>query len=301
MCRAWMEVVEDYTCRTASDESDKLVACAAIAEQFHRVLRSEYLAGLWRSDTLLVHLLWKACGSRENSLKCRHARPAAYRAPSWSWTAIEGPTDHLYPRTLRLEDRYTVALAEVTKCWVALEDPELRFGRVTDGALILRGTPILCHGRLAERIYGAELDRWIITVPSFQRVRHQWQRGLWGLISDEENFGVHPTSRGDFASVTMDYYVDRMPEKIWLVPFVRTNGDSCKDTLLGIVLELAPPSNGFGSAPEKICFRRVGCFLCCDRAIGYDEDEDLAEYRLWDPLTRAVNREEFLWTEIEIV
>lgn len=55
-----MEVVYDYTRRTASDESDKLVACAAVAEQFHLLLGSEYLAGLWRSDTtLLTQLLWR--------------------------------------------------------------------------------------------------------------------------------------------------------------------------------------------------------------------------------------------------
>ncbi|OJT10399.1 hypothetical protein TRAPUB_13091 [Trametes pubescens] len=58
MHEAWMVVVEDYTRRTASVESDKLIACAALAEQFHRVLDSEYLAGLWRSDELLVGLLW---------------------------------------------------------------------------------------------------------------------------------------------------------------------------------------------------------------------------------------------------
>lgn len=54
---AWTKVIEDYTRRTASVASDKLVACAAIAEQFHRVLGSDYLAGLWRSDALLFHLL----------------------------------------------------------------------------------------------------------------------------------------------------------------------------------------------------------------------------------------------------
>ncbi|EIW59565.1 HET-domain-containing protein, partial [Trametes versicolor FP-101664 SS1] len=146
MCRAWAYVIEDYTRRTASDPLDKLVACAAVAEQFHRALGSEYLAGFWRSDALLVHLLWEAkhgdWDTRGTGKVCghRHARPAAYRAPSWSWAAIDGPTSHFGANqcALLLGDPRTVALAKVAECWVALEHPELRFGRVTDGALVLR-------------------------------------------------------------------------------------------------------------------------------------------------------------------
>ncbi|EIW52289.1 HET-domain-containing protein, partial [Trametes versicolor FP-101664 SS1] len=137
---AWTEVVEDYTRRTASVESDKLVACAAVAEQFHRALGSDYLAGLWRSDALLAHLLWSVDLQNTDRLRYPHTRPAAYRAPSWSWAAIEGLTSHRYPRDLSLRDPQTVALAEVAECSVTLEDPALSFGRVTDGVLVLRGT-----------------------------------------------------------------------------------------------------------------------------------------------------------------
>ncbi|KAH9889097.1 heterokaryon incompatibility protein-domain-containing protein [Cubamyces lactineus] len=49
---AWRSIVQDYTRRALSEPSDKLVACAGLAEEFARVLRSEYLAGLWR-DSLL--------------------------------------------------------------------------------------------------------------------------------------------------------------------------------------------------------------------------------------------------------
>lgn len=81
---AWLDVLNDYTSRTASDPWDKLIACAAVAEQFHRVLRSDYLAGLWR-DTLLSDLLW----FRRSGSAFMH-RPGVYRAPSWSWAALEG-------------------------------------------------------------------------------------------------------------------------------------------------------------------------------------------------------------------
>lgn len=77
----WWDVVRDYTKPTVSLPSDKLVASGALAGAFHCVLRSDYMAGLWR-DTLLQDLLWR---SRE--VLC--ARPAVYRAPSWSWPAVE--------------------------------------------------------------------------------------------------------------------------------------------------------------------------------------------------------------------
>ncbi|KAL1948611.1 hypothetical protein VTO73DRAFT_10417 [Trametes versicolor] len=57
---AWTKVVVDYSRRSASVESDKLLACAAVAQQFAHVLKSDYLAGLWQSDQLLTDLLWRA-------------------------------------------------------------------------------------------------------------------------------------------------------------------------------------------------------------------------------------------------
>ncbi|KAL1944881.1 hypothetical protein VTO73DRAFT_2501 [Trametes versicolor] len=66
MRTTWMKVVEDYSGRTAGVESDKLVACAAVAEQFRRVLDSAYLAGLWSSDMFLVDLLWETVKDSPN-------------------------------------------------------------------------------------------------------------------------------------------------------------------------------------------------------------------------------------------
>ncbi len=57
MHSVWRDVVGDYSRRAASVASDKLVACAAVMERFGRVLRSEYLAGLWR-ETLLADMIW---------------------------------------------------------------------------------------------------------------------------------------------------------------------------------------------------------------------------------------------------
>lgn len=131
----WLRVVEDYSQRSISDPSDKLVACGAIAQAFQHALGSEYLAGLWR-DTLLIDLLW--CKAEGTPL----TRPAEYRAPSWSWAAVEGRVwmvDSIWPRA-----QSRAGGAEVVRCEVTLEDAGFPFGRVTGGTLVLRTALMAC-------------------------------------------------------------------------------------------------------------------------------------------------------------
>jgi hypothetical protein len=47
-----------------------------------------YLAGLWSSD-VFVELIWFRRSANLGDL----SRPKHYRAPSWSWAAVEGPID----------------------------------------------------------------------------------------------------------------------------------------------------------------------------------------------------------------
>ncbi|EIW52301.1 HET-domain-containing protein, partial [Trametes versicolor FP-101664 SS1] len=127
---AWLGVVWDYSHRAASVAADKLVACAAIAEHFHRCLDSDYLAGLWRA-TLLADLLWSRRWDEYGHY------PAAYRAPSWSWAALEGEVfwSGQWSQAFWADN----ALAKVVRCAVTLEDDGLPFGRVTGGSLVLSG------------------------------------------------------------------------------------------------------------------------------------------------------------------
>ncbi|KAI0633192.1 heterokaryon incompatibility protein-domain-containing protein [Trametes polyzona] len=138
--RTWRDVLKAYTRRTVTYPSDKLPACAGIAEEFHRVLRSDYLAGLWR-DTLLEDLLWSRIGS---STKPRR-RPAGYRAPSWSWAAVDEGV-YLW-ESGRGETGHSQALAEVVECTVRLMDEALPFGEFTAGSLVLRAPLVRCRCR----------------------------------------------------------------------------------------------------------------------------------------------------------
>ncbi|KAH9849292.1 heterokaryon incompatibility protein-domain-containing protein [Lenzites betulinus] len=133
--QAWLDVVRDYTGRAISVPADKLVAFGAVAGMFERVLRTEYLAGLWR-DTLLLDLLWSKGGSRS----VQHPRPAAYRAPSWSWASVDGEVVVNGAPYAARED----AVAEVVECRVVLEDDRLPFERVVGGFLVLHAPFLQC-------------------------------------------------------------------------------------------------------------------------------------------------------------
>lgn len=290
--RAWMQVVLDYTRRTATEESDKLVACAAVAEQFHRVLGTEYLAGLWRSDALLTDLLWASARLPGG----RYTRPTTYRAPSWSWAAVEGIVNHRSTWNPAFEDPQSVALAKVVECRVTLENLALPFGKVTDGTLILSATLIPCRGGPAARSSGGW---WYVHLPSFERVRRQ-QRGvaLGGLDSPEEEDEAGSTKVGDGATFIMDCDADDFPGMMWAVPIVRMKGNSYEDKLDGIVLELAPPSDRPGPGCRTTRFRRIGQFWEIIQLAG---DTDFTEHPLWGPFSRAMQDGTWPLVDIEIV
>ncbi|KDQ18294.1 hypothetical protein BOTBODRAFT_154187 [Botryobasidium botryosum FD-172 SS1] len=130
---AWQDVLADYTQRAVTKPADKLLALSGVTEQFHRVWRCRYLAGLWQ-DTLLEDLLWY------KDFEIRLPRPGGYRAPSWSWASVDG---RILAFTLdgRLDaDSGEVETCDVVECEVALAYESLPFGKVTAGTLKLHAT-----------------------------------------------------------------------------------------------------------------------------------------------------------------
>jgi hypothetical protein len=79
---SWKFLVQDYTGRHLTVSSDKLKALSAMASEFHRLSKYEYYAGLW-DHNMRSQLLWHH-SSLERGL------PTEYRAPSWSWAAVNG-------------------------------------------------------------------------------------------------------------------------------------------------------------------------------------------------------------------
>lgn len=93
----WNRVIEEYTCTRLTDENDRLIAIAGVAQLFASCLPDEYMAGLWKKG-LLQYMLWhgkdpsaekedfarRRCGI---GLQTLQTRPNATNVPSWSWAS----------------------------------------------------------------------------------------------------------------------------------------------------------------------------------------------------------------------
>ncbi|RYP46046.1 hypothetical protein DL768_007691 [Monosporascus sp. mg162] len=88
----WDALVETYASCKLTFPSDRMIAFAGILQDFQDVIPGDAcLAGHWRSR-LPQSLVWT---SRRGQWSFR---PAAYRAPSWSWASIEGRVTFGYTR-----------------------------------------------------------------------------------------------------------------------------------------------------------------------------------------------------------
>ena len=146
----WHAIVKDYSGRSLSYRSDKLLACAAIAEVFAPHLGPGYVAGLWRS-TLVADLLWESMDRHSG-----RRRPQEYPiAPSWSWASTNHPMRAVVTPLSRLQ-----YMAEVVECNVALQDKNLPFGPIHQGGhLVLHAVllPYITDGHVEESEFNAKV------------------------------------------------------------------------------------------------------------------------------------------------
>jgi hypothetical protein len=123
----WDAIVESYTASSLTKPADKLVALSGIARWTHETLGGSYACGLW--EEFLEHqLLW--CVSQPV------ARPAVYRAPSWSWAAVDGPCS--FERSLWPMPS-TIRVINVK----VLSDRSDHYGQVNGGVLRLSCTDLV--------------------------------------------------------------------------------------------------------------------------------------------------------------
>ncbi|KAF2269425.1 HET-domain-containing protein, partial [Lojkania enalia] len=88
-------LVEQYSRLRLTKQSDRLPALSGLCERVQH-LRGDYWAGLW-SKSIAFDLMW-----RVNTLNLdanNGGRALEYRAPSWSWAAIESPVNYWHDIT----------------------------------------------------------------------------------------------------------------------------------------------------------------------------------------------------------
>lgn len=88
----WWGVLEEYTKLDLTQAEDKLVAVHGLIKALETSSGTKLtsVAGHWRQH-LPFDLLWATGGGSSMSRPNTCMRSAEYRAPSWSWAAVEGP------------------------------------------------------------------------------------------------------------------------------------------------------------------------------------------------------------------
>jgi hypothetical protein len=121
----WGSIVEDYSHRAMSIQSDKLPAIAALAERFAPIL-GRYFAGIWQY-AFVRQLTWfvRYGGSRK--------RVKLYRAPSWSWASND---DEISTQDVHIEEKTCCTLASVES---VAKNRQVPYGEVVNASMTVRG------------------------------------------------------------------------------------------------------------------------------------------------------------------
>jgi hypothetical protein len=87
----WNRVVEIYSKTQLTNAGDKLIAMSGIASMMFDQIGSQYVVGMWLRY-LECQLLWRVDPVYENGrFYSESRRPPRYRAPTFSWAAVDAP------------------------------------------------------------------------------------------------------------------------------------------------------------------------------------------------------------------
>ncbi|OTA82457.1 hypothetical protein M434DRAFT_37109 [Hypoxylon sp. CO27-5] len=132
----WQQLVEHYTSRSLTYETDRLIALAGIATKAYKP-HQDYFAGMWR-DQLNTSILWKAAGAPSGCY-----RTAKYVAPSWSWASVSGKIRFI---PLSKDTRFIWEVIDAKSYSVGQSGD---FGKVSSAYLEVRSKVV--HVKLEER------------------------------------------------------------------------------------------------------------------------------------------------------
>jgi hypothetical protein len=229
--QAWYRVLKDYTKREFGLSSDKLPGIGGIAAEISRITGAGYAAGLWEQN-LLHDLMWFA-----KTLEWCN-RPEIWRAPTWSWAAVECPVSYS-----EVTDD-VVPLASVGNCEMVLVDSESPFGEVKEGIIEITG-PFAHIDRSNVRDL---LSRQALS-PSPPKSNSV---GDWTRLQLED---ISSRPRGD--QKEREEELDSLPEKVFALLLFRRSWvmewevKQVKTCYFGILLRESEKQDG--------CFERIGC------------------------------------------
>ncbi|CZT00176.1 uncharacterized protein RCO7_14586 [Rhynchosporium graminicola] len=126
----WRTIVHEYTKLSMTFEKDKLHALSGIAVQIESCRGDTHLAGLWSSSSLQ-----DLC--RRTMRPVLQSRPKIWRAPSWSWAAVNN--SEAYGHHIIVDLQHAEVHSFICDAAV-IEDYLDTLGRLTSGYAELSGT-----------------------------------------------------------------------------------------------------------------------------------------------------------------
>lgn len=164
----WRRIVEQYTTKTLRYDADIFPALQGVAKslQGHRL----YYAGLWKGESLIQDLLWHVAQRNPDrkiggdmyvspQKMTLRARPAKWRAPTWSWASVKQPI--AFP--LR-SSRSVKAVAPMVSIHTSPVGPD-PFGQLRSGQLQLKGQCI--SARIRSELKATKTTRADDSVPEY--------------------------------------------------------------------------------------------------------------------------------------
>jgi hypothetical protein len=136
----WYSIVQQFTRRSLTRDTDTLPALAGLASVFQRITKDVYCAGLWKKD-IIRGLLWDRLPiwSSDGATRWDNTKPSEYLAPSWSWAGVLGRQANLPIWRAKdvLSSKSGVSVAEVIEVSTVPKGPD-KFGQVKSGKITLK-------------------------------------------------------------------------------------------------------------------------------------------------------------------
>jgi hypothetical protein len=160
----WGWAVEEFSRRALTDPMDKLAAVQGVADALLDKYADDYYCGLWRS-TLDLDLLWRSTAAM--------VRPPRYRAPSWSWAALDGAIETWRwlgrDQNRGEEDNKHFVRVELRLVQVSHRNPDLSMTssfRPAEGTFLEVLAPMkdICYRRPGSFVGGGKLDEIMLSL-----------------------------------------------------------------------------------------------------------------------------------------
>lgn len=141
----WYRILNEYSLRQLSFESDRLDAISGLAERLSRITGDEYIGGMWKSN-LLECLQWRPDTQDRGKEAVRQTHR---RDSTWSWASCELlPRSSFSRRSGRLlvtndyatRSKSLAAIKILSVMWQC-EGPN-RFGSLSEASLTVLGRPL---------------------------------------------------------------------------------------------------------------------------------------------------------------